>query len=171
MIEFIDKVVANIKNKGYARAYSTLKKHIIAFSGANTRFENINKKYCMEFVEYLTEQEIKEVYNVETKFTDCKNAFIFSCFTGLRYIDLTNLKFVDVKENSIYIVQTKTKEPLQIALNETAMRIIEEQWISQKNKQHVFNITSYDSWADSIKSILKKTNITKTLPRCVFQMT
>jgi integrase len=111
--------------------------------------------------EFLTETEIKAIIDTPYEAINYKNAFLFSCFTGLRYIDLEALKFSEIKENTLYFVQIKTKEPLQIPLHDYAVKIIEEQRLL--NKTHVFNFKSYKCWAYNITKLLKKANITKKI--------
>jgi site-specific recombinase XerD len=66
---------------------------------------------------------------------DVRDVYLFACFTGLRYSDIEKLKpehiqeFKDKKGKKISIIklnQQKTKEYLEIALNEYALEIIKK---------------------------------------------
>ena len=114
-------------------------------------------------IEHLTEDEVKTIYHTENVNVDVKNAFVFACFTGLRSIDIRNLKFSDIKDNAISIVQIKTKEPILIPLNEVAVKIINEQKIRQGNDPFVFEINNYQQWERGVLSIIKKAGITKRI--------
>ena len=81
--------------------------------------------------EYLTEDEVEKLIN--TPFThgnyDIKEAFLFSCFTGLRFSDLKRLKMSDFrvdKKNGRYIKiqMVKTREPLKIFVPDVAFNLL-----------------------------------------------
>ncbi|MFT4092101.1 MAG: phage integrase SAM-like domain-containing protein [Niabella sp.] len=55
-----------------------------------------------------------------------RDLFLFSCFTGLRYSDLVNLRRSDIKENHIEITTIKTADSLIIELNDHSKAIIEK---------------------------------------------
>jgi integrase len=55
---------------------------------------------------------------------DVKRAFLFACFTGLRYSDLQALTWGDVKEGKIHFRQKKTEGFEYIPLNQTALQIL-----------------------------------------------
>ncbi len=81
--------------------------------------------------EYLTEDEVEQLIN--TPFThghyNIKEAFLFSCFTGLRFSDLKQLKMSDFridKKNGRYlkIQMVKTREPLKIFVPDVAFNLL-----------------------------------------------
>ena len=55
-----------------------------------------------------------------------RDVFLFSCFTGLRYSDVFNLKKSDVKENAIEITTVKTADSLVIELNDHSRAILDK---------------------------------------------
>jgi len=120
-------------------------------------------KYHNPKREYLTQAELSAIYHNPTPYEDIKAAFIFGCFTGLRYIDLANLKFTDIQEGRLIIKQEKTQEVISIMLNDTALEILEKQKLIQKNTDKVFNITSYSYWGVSIRRIIKQAGIEKKI--------
>jgi len=69
----------------------------------------------------------------------CKS-FLFACYTGLRYQDVKNLRFEDVKKEVhngkekifIRITMHKTKDPVSIPLNERAAALVGEGFKAQK---------------------------------------
>ncbi len=82
--------------------------------------------------EYLTLEEVKKLASTECDVWQVKYAFLFCCFTGLRYIDVSLLKWKNIVKASetewrIETVQQKTKEPVYIPLSENAMR-----WLPDK---------------------------------------
>jgi integrase len=59
---------------------------------------------------------------------EVKDAFLFSCYTGLRYVDTKSLKWADMKENRLTtrIIQHKTGKPVVLTLHPIAMSILEK---------------------------------------------
>ncbi len=82
--------------------------------------------------EYLTLEEVKKMAAAECDDWCVKFAFLFCCFTGLRYIDVSRLKWKDIvkvsdKEWKLELVQQKTKEPVYIPLSENARKWLPDQ--------------------------------------------
>lgn len=81
--------------------------------------------------EYLTLDEVKRMAEAECDDWRVKFAFMFCCFTGLRYIDVSRLKWkhiVEVGEGEyqIELVQQKTKEPVYVPLSSNALKWLPE---------------------------------------------
>jgi len=79
--------------------------------------------------QYLTIDELNRLINTECRNPVLKKAALFSAFTGLRFSDLQNLKWGDLKysnESGYYIslVQKKTKDPVFIYVPEKAIKIL-----------------------------------------------
>lgn len=77
--------------------------------------------------EYLTLDEVKRMSVAECDDWRVKYAFLFCCFTGLRYVDVSRLKWkhiveVGKGEYQIELVQQKTKEPVYIPLSANALK-------------------------------------------------
>lgn len=82
--------------------------------------------------EYLTLDEVKRMSVAECDDWRVKYAFLFCCFTGLRYVDVSRLKWkhiveVGKGEYQIELVQQKTKEPVYIPLSANALK-----WLPQR---------------------------------------
>ena len=83
--------------------------------------------------EYLTLEELKTLIVTDCKDVRVKRFFLFSCFTGLRYKDIFNLRWKNLKqiEEGVYqieLVQQKTKKPLVVPLSENA-----KQWLPERH--------------------------------------
>lgn len=83
--------------------------------------------------EYLTIEEIQRINDVDFNYDVVKRAFLFSCFTGLRYGDIASLRWSQIKETNfngngksfaIQKRQAKTGNITNIPLNETALKLI-----------------------------------------------
>lgn len=80
-------------------------------------------------VVFLEWDELMAVYNLnfteeDQRLEKVRDMFCFGCFTSLRYSDIVNLRWQDIRNNSINIVTQKTADPLCIELNSYARAII-----------------------------------------------
>lgn len=68
---------------------------------------------------YLTDSEIEKFRNVELKpsYDYIRDAFLFSCYSGLRLSDVRKLRKADVYDDAIHIVTQKTSKHIHIELN------------------------------------------------------
>jgi len=85
--------------------------------------------------EFLTVDELKKIIDTPCRNDQVKKAFLFSCFTGLRYGDIVALKWSQIKEinfngngksYAVQLTQSKTGKALHIPLNNTALKLIED---------------------------------------------
>lgn len=74
--------------------------------------------------EFLTIDEIKLLINARSRFKDITDAFLFSCFTGLRISDLRQLRFSQIKDGYIEFKQQKTGGVERIKLSDNALQIL-----------------------------------------------
>ncbi len=76
---------------------------------------------------FLSWSELLHLYRLELDNpadANVRDVFCFCCFTGLRYSDVAKLKKVDVHEDTISIVTTKTDEVLKIDLNKYSKALL-----------------------------------------------
>lgn len=97
---------------------------------------------------FLTIPEIQQLASTPCKNNEVKKAFLFACNTGLRHIDVYNLTWNQIKKIEVnskvnFYVETnqqKTKRPIQIKLNNTALQLIGKK--RQTLNEKVFHIYS-----------------------------
>lgn len=84
--------------------------------------------------EYLTADEIARVMALQLAcptLLRVRDAFLFSCFTGLSYVDLRNLRPTDIQEQNgrrwISITRQKTGAEVQVQLFDTSQAILDRQ--------------------------------------------
>ena len=83
--------------------------------------------------EFLTVEELKTLISTPCRCDIVKKAFLFSCFTGLRYSDMRSLLWSEIhtaadgKTRYIEHRQVKTKKTVTIPLSEEALRWIPKQ--------------------------------------------
>ena len=98
--------------------------------------------------EFLTIEELRILIATPCRYDIVKKAFLFSCFTGLRYSDMMALKWNEIHKaadgKTLYIEheQVKTKNTVTIPLSNEALK-----WMPRKSKGsekvfHQLNITS-----------------------------
>lgn len=97
---------------------------------------------------YLTVEEVQRLIDTECSRENIKRAFLFSCFSGLRYSDVRLLKWGDLKKEGgnmkLALVQKKTKELLYLNLSEEAVA-----WLPAKkaDNESIFDLQVI-SWVD-----------------------
>ncbi|TAL69302.1 MAG: hypothetical protein EPN82_07105 [Bacteroidetes bacterium] len=117
--------------------------------------------------EFLNEDELKKFIMVDTKYSDIKNAFIFSSQTSLRLGDIRALEFKNVnfnKENDAYLYfrQQKTKGVSNIKLSRLAIDIYNKQKEKHPSDIFVFNLPKSKSFInDKLREIAIEAGIQK----------
>jgi len=113
--------------------------------------------------EYLTEDEIKLLAKTDCRYEVLKRAFLFSCYTGLRWSDVNKLTWDELKkENEGYKIifkQKKTKGQEYLHINDTARKLMGDR---REASERVFKGLRYntqwnlalDQWA--LKAGVKK---------------
>ncbi len=108
---------------------------------------------------FLTKEEIQKIIDTDFFDNDAKNAFLMSCYTGLRASDIKALKWSHIKDARIQISQKKTKNLVYIPLNQNAINILDKQ---KHCKEFVFNLSEHVSSLNrTVKKLLKKAEIKK----------
>lgn len=114
-------------------------------------------------IRYLNESEVAKLIKNPHPNIRVTNPFLFAIFTGLRLSDTKALKFENIKDNRLSIIQIKTKKPLDVLLNSNAMKIIEKQRSIMGNSEYVFNFLHEDYMNQQIKSWVKSLGINKEI--------
>ena len=108
----------------------------------------------------LTLDEIKKLAATETANEDLKRAFLFSCFTGLRWVDVTAMQWrhIDLKNKVLSLVQAKTGIKVTVQLHNSAVALLSEQG---KPNEHVFTLPSHTGAAKTLRAWVKRAEIDK----------
>lgn len=77
--------------------------------------------------EYLTIDELKALSQTDFYNKTLKQAFLFSCFCGLRHCDINTLTWGNLKKNNsgktqLHITQQKTQETISLPLSKEALK-------------------------------------------------
>lgn len=131
--------------------------------------ENPFEKYKLGRIEgdreFLNKNELiilHKLYNKGTLKANLANVlryFLFSCYTGLRYQDVKNLKFNNISDNSlITLIMGKTKRKVYVPLINKAQELLPK---SGFENQKVFNVLTDQPTNRYIKEIMKIAEINK----------
>ena len=119
--------------------------------------------------EYLTLEEVKSIVDVPCSEYEsvAKHTFLFSCFTGLRFIDIYNLTWgnivkVDKENYQIQLIQQKTKNVVVIPLTENAIDWLPDA-IDVRQDDKVFHIENYFKTQLMLKTLVKRAGIKKNV--------
>ena len=85
--------------------------------------------------EFLTFEELKKLIDTPAPDIEVKNAFIFSCFTGLSISDIRELTFDRINEGYLDFRQQKTQGVERLKLHPKALEIITNQKERRKNSE------------------------------------
>lgn len=80
-----------------------------------------------------------------------KDVFLFTCYTGLRYSDVENLKKIDVYDNHFEITTVKTNDTLIIELNNFSKFILEKYKDYQDEKGRALPVISNQKMNEYLK--------------------
>jgi integrase len=112
--------------------------------------------------EYLSSEEVKAMMKTPCAYDVVKQAFMFSCFCGLRYSDIARLTWRNIyQENGktmLRIVVTKTQRPLVLPLSDEALRWLPERAADSDN---VFRLPHFTTVAQCIPQWATNAGVTK----------
>lgn len=109
----------------------------------------------------------KEVLNIEelklltTNYCgneNVKNAFLFACNTGLRFVDIKALKWKYIKGDSLQMNQAKTDIAVNVFLNENAKKFLHDRG---KDEEFVFKLPSHNATIKNLENWAKTAGVDK----------
>ena len=117
---------------------------------------------------YLTLEEIQRIIETEYKpDNDIKPAFLFCCFSGLRYSDVSKLtwKEITVSQDGYAQIETtmqKTGKSITIPLSDNALKWLPEREGSLPENRIFYKLPDQVNNADvRLRTLIKKTGISK----------
>jgi site-specific recombinase XerD len=108
----------------------------------------------------LTFKEIQLLFRADCPNNEVKRAFLFSCLTGLRFCDIVTLKWDNINNNVLKVVQQKTKSQVSINLNDDSLNLINE---VEKKDEFVFSLPSHTACLKNLKTWCKNAEINKKI--------
>jgi integrase len=87
-----------------------------------------------------------------------KNAFLFACNTGLRFVDIKALKWKYIKGDSLQMNQAKTDVTVNLFLNANAKKYLPKRG---KDDEFVFNLPSHNATIKNLENWAKAAGVDK----------
>lgn len=135
-LEEIKSFLLNKLHINSASSYFNVIKHTIheAYRRRLIKDDYALRVKCIKQVEtnreYLTVEEIENLIKTECRYEVLKRAFLFSCMTGLRWSDVHNLKWKDIRDINgiahIIFTQKKTKNAEVLPISSNALNLLSE---------------------------------------------
>ena len=237
LIDYLQAISAEKKqmSKNYAHIYDALIRHIKQYCGDQTTFKQVNKEFCIGFMdylkttentlykrgvsetfpsgmlsentkycyiktlnaalnkavrdgiltsnplnllsrqeqpkrqldnrEYLTIDEVKQLVKTPCRKPIIKNAFLFSCFSGLRFSDVRTLTWGQIMidnegQQVIKFTQQKTNKPEHLQLSNEALKFLPER-NEAKNSDIIFPLQKNGYMNETLKCWILAAGITK----------
>jgi integrase len=115
--------------------------------------------------EFLTQEELQKLAKTDCDLETLKRACLFSALSGLRWSDITTLRWKDIQKTNgdyfIHIIQKKTQDPFINSINDTAVELLGKKG---KPDDLIFDGLKYsDSNNDKIKRWVLKAGIDKKI--------
>jgi integrase len=115
--------------------------------------------------EYLTIDEVKQLVKTECVKPTVKQAFLFSCFSGLRFSDVKALKWGDIQTDSegkhlIKYTQQKTQKNEYLQLSDEALKFLPDKG-TESDKDAIFILSNNGYTNQALKSWTLAAGITK----------
>lgn len=93
--------------------------------------------------EYLTETELRQLFNTPCRHDMVRRSFLFACLTGLRISDLRQLQWRHVKGSELRIDQKKTGDFVSVPLNVQSLSLLPDRGAAGMNDR-IFDFPSRD---------------------------
>ena len=158
--EYIDYLLTEYRPKGKRVSNFTLHTYYRILNGALNAavraeiikvnpFTKINNSDKIRLPEskrsYMTIEEVRALIATPMKNEAVKQAYLFSCFCGLRISDIISLKwkdvFVDRGQYRLAVSMQKTKESIYLPLSPEALKWMPERG-EKTSEDHVFDLPS-----------------------------
>lgn len=158
--EYIDYLLTEYRPKGKRVSNFTLHTYYRILNGAlnaavradiikSNPFTKINNSDKIRLPEskrsYMTIEEVRTLIATPMKNKAVKQAYLFSCFCGLRISDIIGLRwkdvFVDRGQYRLAVSMQKTKEPIYLPLSPEALKWMPERGYKMA-EDHVFDLPS-----------------------------
>ena len=114
--------------------------------------------------EYLTIDEVKQLIATDYKRENIKNAFLFSCFCGLRYSDICAITWgqiiQDGEQMRLQLKMQKTQEMLYLPISEQAQKFLPNRGTASANDP-IFHMFSEPQTNNNLAKWAKAAGITK----------
>lgn len=163
---FIDYLEKRSTGEGASSYYNRFKKMIKQSYRQGLMRENplekVEKKVHghAKKKDILTLEEIKILASTHTESTEVRRAFLFSCMSGLRWIDVKALHWSNIRGNQLELTQSKTGEEIAVPLNDTALQLLGEHG---QPDESVFDLPTANGANKTLKAWVRRAGIDKRI--------
>jgi integrase/recombinase XerD len=178
----ITNLPANLFDENIAFKFSEYLKNYCSGEGASSyfaRFKKVLKQAVREKIilvspaneitikrdesikkDVLSIKEIQTLVNTPLSNKEVRNAFLFSCFTGLRWVDMAELKWkhLDLVNKLLTKTQTKTGVKVKVNLSDNALSFLPEK---SKKEDFVYVLPSHTGALKTLRNWTSKAGIEK----------
>lgn len=166
--DFIEYLEAGSTGEGPSSYYNRFKKMIKQAYRKRLMKENIldqverKIKGKAKKKDVLNLEEIKLLASTPTESGEVRRAFLYSCLTGLRWVDVKPLQWqsIHLATKSMVISQHKTTVPVHIPLNDAAIKLL---GTAGKPDENVFTLPSANGANKTLKAWVKRAGINKAI--------
>ncbi|MDL2297312.1 site-specific integrase [Bacteroidales bacterium OttesenSCG-928-B11] len=113
-------------------------------------------------IPFLTIDEVKTLINTETPFDEVKTAYLFSCYTGLRFSDVKGLTWGRIREvnneTMLIYIQQKTKKQEYLPLAKPALELLANRTRTNDNDL-IFELPLNNKANERLRTIAKEAGI------------
>lgn len=167
--DFIHSLERSSSGEGASSYYNRFKKMIkhayrLRFMKENVLdFVQSRPKGRAKKKEALTLAEIKTLSITPTESIEVRKAFLFSCMSGLRWVDVKTLtwKCLDLNSRQMNVTQSKTGEQVSLPLNDTAIHLLGGP--ARQPNDLVFTLPSANGANKTLKAWVKRAKIKKAI--------
>lgn len=161
--DYLDLELSGVSAYNYFKKLKRVIKEatIAKYFKTNPMAEIVNSKGKSKEKETLVFEEVKALLGTECRNEEIKTAFLFCCYTGIRFCDVQALTWNNIKKNNtLELVQIKTKERLTMDLHQDAVKLLE---ISKKqnNDKLVFQLPTSTTCLKVLREWVAKAGINK----------
>ena len=152
--QFLNHLEENFNGETIESYFRLFKKIVKAaykegFLNSDVAADVICKKGEPQKKDILDFEEISLLANTHCPNQEVRRAFLFACYTGLRWVDLKALKWSNIQNGRIKLIQAKTKHAIDNNLHQVAVKLL---GMPQNLNDLVFNLPSH---AGSTKTLKK----------------
>jgi len=146
----------------YFRLFKKIVKaaHKNGFMNSDVSQDVVCKKGTPAKKDILDFEEIAQFAQTPCPNKEVKRAFLFSCYTGLRWVDVNALQWKNVQDGRLKMVQAKTKHPIDNKMHQTALQLLGN---PQKPSDNVFTLPSHAGANKDLKKWCMRAGITKNI--------
>jgi site-specific recombinase XerD len=127
-------------------------------------FKIVKKEGNREFLSIEELQKLKELLHSKALSSEQSNVlkyFLFSCYTGIRYTDVKNLKSSNINNGIIKLMMQKTKDIVEIPLTDYAKSLIMDFY--NLPNERIFKVISNQKTNEHLKEIISIADINKNI--------